>query len=457
MPQIGAEVWITGVGLISSLGEGVEAHWSRLRPGSTPRPVIDAGAWAPYAVHPLAAIDFSRQIRRTSDLRQMERWQRIGVHAAGLALADAGLAGDPALLDRVDLAIAAGNGERDEALDGKVLETLTQEACGGEDGDNARLNAMLMAGLRPTLYLGQLSNLLAGNISIVHKAAGSSRTFKGEEMAGVDALQDAFSRLRAGQSAIILAGGALNAERNDLLLNLELGGALLRGGGRPVWDRHEAGGGMRPGSVGSFLVLESADHARRRGARPYAKLTRILSAHSPRREPGDALAAAQELFEKLGPPIRRMERRGAAEPASPGLPALAERLEETAAASIRASSSLGVLSGASGVEYATHEEKLFLEHLAYHGLKTAVRAYGTVLGHGLEAHVLTGVALAAIAAAKGSFYAPFDDGELERDSGEPDARQPIRQILVTAFGHWRGEALAMVEAVGDVETVGGRP
>ena len=44
-----------------------------------------------------------------------------------------------------------------------------------------------MSDLRPTLFLAQLSNLLAGNISIVHGVTGSSRTFMGEEAAGVDA------------------------------------------------------------------------------------------------------------------------------------------------------------------------------------------------------------------------------------------------------------------------------
>jgi len=46
-----------------------------------------------------------------------------------------------------------------------------------------------MGGLRPTLFLAQLSNLLAGNISIVHGVTGSSRTFMGEEVAGVDAVR----------------------------------------------------------------------------------------------------------------------------------------------------------------------------------------------------------------------------------------------------------------------------
>ena len=40
-----------------------------------------------------------------------------------------------------------------------------------------------MNDLRPTLFLAQLSNLLAGNIAIVHGVSGTSRTFMGEEAA----------------------------------------------------------------------------------------------------------------------------------------------------------------------------------------------------------------------------------------------------------------------------------
>ena len=51
------------------------------------------------------------------------------------------------------------------------------------------LNERLMSDLRPTLFLAQLPNLLAGNISIVHGVVGSSRTFLGEESAGIDAVR----------------------------------------------------------------------------------------------------------------------------------------------------------------------------------------------------------------------------------------------------------------------------
>ena len=397
------EAWITGIGLVSSLGEGAEAHWHHLGQGIAPTANIHDARYAPYSLHPLAEIDFSKQIPRTSDQRQMERWQRIGVYAAGLALTDAGIAGAPELLDKIDLTIAAGNGERDLVLDARILETL--HAGGAPSG---ALNHQLATGLRPTLYLGQLSNLLAGNISIVHKAAGSSRTFKGEEMAGVAAIEDAVRRLDGGQSELILVGGALNAEREDLLLNLELGASLLRGGHRGVWSREGAGGGMVPGSIGVFLVLESPGHAANRGAKPYASIAAVVSDQSSR-APGTAAETMRSLFETLAPLVDGGGR-------------------------------LAVLSGASGVEPATREERCFLEEL--NNVLSPVRAYGTRLGHGVEAHFVTGMALAALTLSKRSFYPPCDDTESAMDPGVT-----CRQILVTCLGHDCGEALGLVEAV----------
>ena len=85
-----------------------------------------------------------------------------------------------------------------------------------------------MSDLRPTLFLAQLSNLLAGNIAIVHGVTGSSRTFMGEEAAGVDAARIALARIAAGQSDIALIGGSQNGERKDLLVLYEFGDFNLK-------------------------------------------------------------------------------------------------------------------------------------------------------------------------------------------------------------------------------------
>src|SRR5690606_24959476 len=114
--------------------------------------------------------------------------------------------------------------------------------------------------LRPTLFLAQLSNLLAGNISIVHGVTGSSRTFMGEESAGVDAVRIAVSRINAGQSDVALVGGSYNSERPDLLMLYEFGGFNLKGTFAPVWER-DANSGFALASLGAFLVIESRAHA----------------------------------------------------------------------------------------------------------------------------------------------------------------------------------------------------
>jgi 3-oxoacyl-[acyl-carrier-protein] synthase II len=168
---------------------------------------------------------------------------------------------------------------------------------------------------------------------------------------------------------------------------------------------------MVPGSIGAFLVLEAPEHARVRGVKPHANVGAVVSDRS-RRKPGDAVASAQRLLQSLAPLID--DRRP-----------------------------LGVLSGASGVEPAMQEEAQFLKELAGESLDIAVRDYGSMLGHGIEAHFLTGIALAALALSKGSFYAPFDGTGRQREipTGE------CRQILVTGFGHWRGEALGLLSAI----------
>ena len=142
----------------------------------------------------------------------MEPWQRIGTYAAGLALDNANAKDQPDLVSRMDMIIAAAGGERDLAVDGAILTGHTA----AENRDKF-LNERLMSDLRPTLFLAQLSNLLAGNISIVHGVTGSSRTFMGEESAGFDAVRIALARIQAGQSDITLVGGAHNGERKDLV------------------------------------------------------------------------------------------------------------------------------------------------------------------------------------------------------------------------------------------------
>ena len=209
-----AEVWITGIGLATSLGEGLDANWDALNAG---RINVDEKSFAPYVVHPWTQVNLDTQIPKKGDQRQMEAWQRIGTYAAGLALESAGVKGNKEILGRMDMVIAAGGGERDIRVDTTILNAQAKgNAAPGF------LNERLMSDLRPTLFLAQLSNLLAGNIAIVHGVCGTSRTFMGEEVAGVDATRIALARIAAGQSDIALIGGSHNGERKDLIAPLRI-------------------------------------------------------------------------------------------------------------------------------------------------------------------------------------------------------------------------------------------
>ena len=115
------EVVITGVGIVSCLGKGPQAHWQALNAPPAP---ADAVSWAPFVIHPIAALDLDKQIPKKGDQRQMEAWQRIGTYAAGLALDSAGVKGNAELLARMDMIVAAGGGERDAAVDAMILSGL---------------------------------------------------------------------------------------------------------------------------------------------------------------------------------------------------------------------------------------------------------------------------------------------------------------------------------------------
>lgn len=373
------DVVVTGVGMVSCVGEDIEAHLAALASGA--RPKTDGEMFPSYQIHPAAALEFDKQIPKKSDQRQMEPWQKLGVYAAGLALDAAGVKDDAELKHNMHLIVAAGGGERDYAVDGQILTGLRDAADPG-----AYLNERLMNDIRPTLFLAQLSNLLAGNISIVHGVTGASRTFMGEEACGIDALRVAYGRISAGQADCILVGGSYNAERPDVLLIHEMGGYLWKKPFASVWDRPEQGGGFILGSGAAFMLLESREHAEKRGAKALARLAAVYNDRT-RREKGSVGKALDRAWKEIG-----------------------------------ATPSATVFSGATGVTGITGEEQEALKILAAGG---KVHALGDLIGHMIEPQTTAGAVLGAAQISRGE----------------------ITEAVVTTVGHCRGEgALRLVKA-----------
>jgi 3-oxoacyl-[acyl-carrier-protein] synthase II len=97
-----------------------------------------------------------------------------------------------------------------------------------------------------------------------------------------------------------------------------------------------------------------------------------------------------------------------------------------------------VVSGATGSEPATSEERSFLKRHP----QLAVRATGSHFGHGVEPQFIMNIAIATLAVHYGKLFAPFDSTGVEQPMTGPVAR-----AVVTSVGHWRGEGLALVERI----------
>ena len=173
-----------------------------------------------------------------------------------------------------------------------------------------------------------------------------------------------------------------------------------------MWERGE-NGGFALGSLGAFLVIEAREHAEKRGAKPLARLTAVVSDRSDRK-PGAITATLARLWDKIKDKVDERACRG----------------------------DLGRHRRPAG-----HRRGTRVSQQAHGDL--AVRATGSYLGHGLEPQFPMNVALAAVALGHGSLFPPCDSTGLERPmSGD------LSQIVVTSVGHWRGEGLALVERVG---------
>jgi 3-oxoacyl-[acyl-carrier-protein] synthase II len=391
------EVCLTGAGLVSSLADGTEEHWDRLQ-GSVQPVVKELGATG-YLAHPLPQIDFSSQIANPLELKRMSRTHALGCYAAGRALASARLIASEALA-RAIVIVSGSGGERDVRLDERILAEPRHFS------EPALLNQELAVRTRPSLFLAQLPNLLAGNICILFGIKGGSRTTMGEELAGSTAFKMGWDLIADGKHDLALIGSAFNAERWDTLLLYGFGKFLWPYEYQSVMRRSDRGGGCIFGTMAAFLVLEAREHAAARGAAAWCRVGGLELRHTSR-HPDDVGYALGEIWHEL--------------------------------ASIKDCRPTAVISGATGVAPCTEEETSWLALLSTARKRPAIRYPGSLFGHGMDASFLFNIGLAALTLRQGHIYRP-------QAGDPPDQRESstLDRVLVTSVGHFRGEAAALL-------------
>jgi 3-oxoacyl-[acyl-carrier-protein] synthase II len=254
------DVLITGLGVVTPIGIGVDTFWEALvagRSGAGPITRFDASE---YPVRIAAEVDDfvptdwidGREVART------DRFCQMGVAAASLAWEHAGLEGtvDP---ERVGVIVGSGIGG---------LATIEEQHAALLKGGPRRVSPFMVPRLMP--------NAVAAAIAMRFGLKGANFSVASACASGAHAIGEALQVLRQGRADVVLAGGTEAAISPLSVAAFARMGALSgrnddpEAASRP-FDRDRDGFVFGEGA--GVIVLELADHAAARRARPIARLT----------------------------------------------------------------------------------------------------------------------------------------------------------------------------------------
>ena len=252
------QVAVTGLGLVTPAGIGVEATWRRVLSG---RPTA--------AVDPVLAglpVDFSCRVpgfdpgahAKTTGGARLDRFAQFALAAAGEAIGDARL--DPAAWDGARVGVVVGSAAGGVG----TLETQYGRMLGP---DHALPSPLLLPMFLPNMAAGALANEFGARGPCLHVSTACA--------SGATALGTALGLLRTDACDLVLAGGAEAMITRLCAAGFAKLGALSRGrSGPPGASRPFDAGrdGFVLGEGAGIFVLERAADARSRGVRPLAIL-----------------------------------------------------------------------------------------------------------------------------------------------------------------------------------------
>jgi 3-oxoacyl-[acyl-carrier-protein] synthase II len=255
-----SRVVVTGVGAITPVGNNVPKMWSSLLEGrSGVRRItrFDASAFGAQIAAEVEGFD-PREHFDAKDARRLDRFTQFAIVAAREALHDAGLMPD---------------GLRSERF-GAVVGT----AFGGMATIQDQMEVFQRSGGRkvsPFLIPMMMTNSAAGHLAITLGLKGPSLATVTACAAGADAIGHAAETIRRGEADLMLCGGSEASITPLILAAFDSLGVLSTANGDPQrasrpFDARRDGFVMGEGA--GLILLESWDHARRRGAHVYAEL-----------------------------------------------------------------------------------------------------------------------------------------------------------------------------------------
>lgn len=265
-------VVVTGLGVVSPLGIGIEAFWDGLVAGrSATKPLAEVTSCDlfegfQFGSEVIAEVDGfdGEKLGLPAEVVKLDRFIQFAVTGAQQALCDAGI--DLALVEKERFGIA---------LSSAICGTRQMESEFVTVTDRGR-SSIDPAKVRPDLYLASMSNTPSIILAAMTGAQGPCLTLSTGCVGGLDAMGYAFEAIKYGEADVMLTGASEAPITPITIAAFDIIHCLSRRhNGRPATASRPFDAG-RDGFVLSegcgMVVLEEFDHAQARGAHIYAEV-----------------------------------------------------------------------------------------------------------------------------------------------------------------------------------------
>jgi 3-oxoacyl-[acyl-carrier-protein] synthase II len=254
-------VVITGMGVVTSLGEVVDELWENVCAGKSGIKPVTRFDLSKYPVRfggECTNFDVTKYGVDVKEARRLDRFGQFGIAAAVSAVNDSGIDFTKEDPYRAGVLIGSGIGG---------IETLEEQ--------NKILNTVGIRRVSPFTVPRLMVNAASGNVSIRFRIKGPNTAVATACATGANAIGDAMRFIQHDQADMMLAGGSEAALCELGMASFIAARALSTRNDEPEkasrpWDKDRDGFVMAEGA--GVIMLEEYEHAKARGARIYAEL-----------------------------------------------------------------------------------------------------------------------------------------------------------------------------------------
>lgn len=254
-------VVVTGLGMVTPVGNGVTSSWQAIlngQSGVAPIETFDTEGLPTRFAASVKGLDMEPYLPR-KEARKFDLFIQYGIAASVQAIEDSGFTVTEENADRIGVCVASG--------------------LGGVQTIEANHQQLLEKGARrvsPFLIPGSIINMVAGQLSIMYGMKGPNISIVTACTTGVHNIGHAARMIAYGDADIMVAGGAEMATTPLIMAGFSSAKALSTRNDNPQaasrpWDHDRDGFVLGDGA--GVMVLESLESAKARGAKIYAELT----------------------------------------------------------------------------------------------------------------------------------------------------------------------------------------